>query len=876
MLLPAGGEKEMPETSDFIIGTRDGAITHKGGWKNYKDLVKTMQNFVVHMDLRNNSEKMGKESESDIKSWRHHFYIRYFSRLEELGILLNQLNAIGIKEEQITCLTTTDEGSDDLIKSIRETNPIRLENSGYVQGDADLLDKSFEISNPNVINHYMNAGMVIYDLFRFKHYLWNTEHSDDVIHISRGNDLIENSDNNNLGSTHQNELATGMIISATKDGVGILKNCYYDNYHFIRYKEQVGEPIHISALNEYITENGRGNPVIKHSAESPYLRKEDYDRGMEAMSIEYYFYKKVWEQTNFKGVNFTDDYRGAYFLDDKEKTTHDWLLNRDAGVIRLNKYLDDDIKNKMEDIIAEYKFREKIGLHRRSIMKKSKCKGLLIVSHMDDESIFFGGYLSQFSEETKVIVTCEPSTNQEKEDSFKKVMEYCKVPEYEMWDWKESLNGYEDFENLKNKIKTEIETNEYEEVVTHNSMGEYAHIQHQQLNEIISECLYENIIDSFYVYDLNPLSLRDRGIDSEKKEDMMNLYPEQEINNTISIMRRAGSGWYDHCKPAKYTSQFVGGGNLIDFEGLKKIERLSQQKINIGLVREEPGLNRDYTDKFTGRDVKSTDEEYKLEDVYSSPTNDFLKTLEKYFDNHNVSWVDKLDEFDDFVGLTDERKDIYMAVSVESALLLHKLGLPYMFFSNFTDDVPLEIKSSALRIVYTSNSFNPTQFTETVVDYTRNHHVIRYDLHGQLWRAWYIKKRHNMVSKEKHFEHFQIEDDSNEETKGRLHITLKNPEDDGFYFVEGMDGQTGDVVVNWKVNLSTSNGIWINAGLTRDVEERPLMLRFWKDPVSTDDVPGLHIEPHSHDMLPDWKVKKVKYPDFSFMIPIRYHFKPWR
>ena len=72
------------------------------------------------------------------------------------------------------------------------------------------------------------------------------------------------------------------------------------------------------------------------------------------------------------------------------------------------------------------------------------------------------------------------------------------------------------------------------------------------------------------------------------------------------------------------------------------------------------------------------------------------------------------------------------------------------------------------------------------------------------------------------------------------------------------------------------NGIWINSDLTRDVDERPLMLRFWKDPVSTDDVPGLHVEPHSHDILPDWKVKKVRYPDFSFMIPIRYHFKPWQ
>ena len=133
-----------------------------------------------------------------------------------------------------------------------------------------------------------------------------------------------------------------------------------------------------------------------------------------------------------------------------------------------------------------------------------------------------------------------------------------------------------------------------------------------------------------------------------------------------------------------------------------------------------------------------------------------------------------------------------------------------------------------------------------------------------------------MVSKEKHFEHFQIEDKSVVESWGRLHITLKNPEDDGFYFVEGIDGQTGYVVVNWKVNLSTSNGIWISAELTRNADERPLMLRFWRDPVSTDDVPGLHVEPHEHDYLPDWKIKKVRYPDFSFMIPIGYHLKPWQ
>ena len=47
----------MFETEDFTVETRNGSVTHKGGWKNYKDLVKTMQNFVVHIDLRNDIEK---------------------------------------------------------------------------------------------------------------------------------------------------------------------------------------------------------------------------------------------------------------------------------------------------------------------------------------------------------------------------------------------------------------------------------------------------------------------------------------------------------------------------------------------------------------------------------------------------------------------------------------------------------------------------------------------------------------------------------------------------------------------------------------------------------------------------------------------------
>ena len=71
--------------------------------------------------------------------------------------------------------------------------------------------------------------------------------------------------------------------------------------------------------------------------------------------------------------------------------------------------------------------------------------------------------------------------------------------------------------------------------------------------------LYESIVDNFWVYDLHPLGLEYRGYNVNPKEDMLNMYPEQERVNTIEKMRRCESTWYDHCKPPKWGSKYVGG-----------------------------------------------------------------------------------------------------------------------------------------------------------------------------------------------------------------------------------------------------------------------------------------------------------------------------
>ena len=286
-------------------------------------------------------------------------------------------------------------------------------------------------------------------------------------------------------------------------------------------------------------------------------------------------------------------------------------------------------------------------------------------------------------------------------------------------------------------------------------------------------------------------------------------------------------------------------------------------------------MNNNYSNSFSGEFVKASEEEEKFDEVYSSPTNDFLKTIESYFSNHNVEYVDTLDDFDDFVGLTNETKQMYIAVTTKSAMICHKLGLPYMFFANFSDGIPIEIKSSASRIIYPSHSYGVSQFNETVIDFSRHHHVVRYDLHGQLHRAVIMCKRHNIKTTDI-FSFFQIEDDSNPESLGKLHMKLKVPEYEGFYFIEGMDIQSGDVVCNWKVDLSTTNQIWVRSDLTQNVINKGLVLRFWKDPIKCEEGDGLHPEPHNHDYLPDWKIRKARYPEFSLIIPKMYETREWQ
>ena len=134
---------------------------------------------------------------------------------------------------------------------------------------------------------------------------------------------------------------------------------------------------------------------------------------------------------DFRLLNFTDNYRGIH-LKKILKKEQGLVTKQRSRIIRLSKYDNmADVNETMFNIIKEEKFYEEVGFYKpptkEKVMDKSSKKNLLLVAHMDDETIFFGNWLFLNGKDTKVIVTCEPSTNKEKEDSFKRVMDYCNV-----------------------------------------------------------------------------------------------------------------------------------------------------------------------------------------------------------------------------------------------------------------------------------------------------------------------------------------------------------------------------------------------------------------------------------------------------------------
>ncbi len=101
----------------------------------------------------------------------------------------------------------------------------------------------------------------------------------------------------------------------------------------------------------------------------------------------------------------------------------------------------------------------------------------LIIAHPDDE-IIDGGFDLLTNQISKVICVTGKQ-DKIRLSEFHHVMKLLKI-EYDISDFKDNLKGFS-----KENIKELEYLKQYDNIITHNEIGEYGHKQHIQLHQIL-------------------------------------------------------------------------------------------------------------------------------------------------------------------------------------------------------------------------------------------------------------------------------------------------------------------------------------------------------------------------------------------------------
>ena len=201
------------------------------------------------------------------------------------------------------------------------------------------------------------------------------------------------------------------------------------------------------------------------------------------------------------------DYDIMYFYDESVGA-YDYSPS-DSDVI----FFHSKSSSKRPDEVKELTNRYNLEYRKEDVVDK-----IMFVAHPDDEAIFAGNTLLKESLWRVISVTGgdDPVRRQEFENS----MGMIGINEFEIWDFEDSLfKGFG--EDVLDRIRKEIESREYSKIVTHNPDGEYGHIQHKSLYDIVFKIAP---IEKLYVFDF-----KDKLTDDERehKEKLLKVYKSQ-------------------------------------------------------------------------------------------------------------------------------------------------------------------------------------------------------------------------------------------------------------------------------------------------------------------------------------------------------------
>lgn len=163
----------------------------------------------------------------------------------------------------------------------------------------------------------------------------------------------------------------------------------------------------------------------------------------------------------------------------------------------------------------------------------TKYNKLMIVSHPDDEVMW--GFSELLNNDYLVVcITCGSNTKRVKE--FIKVMEYTN-DHYIMLNYpdkvnKERTDWKDDYNYIVNDLERIIDYKDWDIIVTHNPKGEYGHIHHKIISNIVTNISNKDKLMYFGRYykknkvpkDLNKI---EEDILSKKKYIIDNVYKTQ-------------------------------------------------------------------------------------------------------------------------------------------------------------------------------------------------------------------------------------------------------------------------------------------------------------------------------------------------------------
>ncbi len=127
------------------------------------------------------------------------------------------------------------------------------------------------------------------------------------------------------------------------------------------------------------------------------------------------------------------------------------------------------------------------------------ANNLMIVAHPDDETLW-GSHGLYHEKYNVVCVTCGP-TRRDREYEFKRVMTLFQ-DDYMMLGFPDLVNGKKsdwkkDWGAINSELQQIINSKDWDKIVVHNPEGEYGHIHHKMLSQILTEKANHNYLNYF-------------------------------------------------------------------------------------------------------------------------------------------------------------------------------------------------------------------------------------------------------------------------------------------------------------------------------------------------------------------------------------------